>query len=122
VAHAAILLDEEPPVNVVRHGSPSSVTKIDRIPGFTISQWDIWALPTFDNTDPISVATSSDYDERVAQVSPGSRFIACEANPTGQFEIVRSVLSRRPKHVQRGRRPIGRGDRSLRGQEWKVDD
>lgn len=37
MAHAAIVLDDEPPVNVVRHGSPSSVTTIGRIPGFIIS-------------------------------------------------------------------------------------
>jgi eukaryotic-like serine/threonine-protein kinase len=50
-------------------------------------RWDIWALSLFENRDPIPVATSPDYDQRVAQFSPDSRFIAYESNETGQFQI-----------------------------------
>jgi Tol biopolymer transport system component len=53
----------------------------------TDGRWDIWALSVLETRDPVPVATSPDYDERVAQFSPDSRFIAYESNPTGQFEI-----------------------------------
>jgi Tol biopolymer transport system component len=57
-------------------------------------RWDVWALSLLENRDPIPVATSPDYDERVAQFSPDSRFLAYESNSTGQFEIyVRSFSS-----------------------------
>ncbi len=46
-------------------------------------RWDIWALATFENRDPIPVATSPDYDERVAQFSPDSRFIAYRVEHDG---------------------------------------
>jgi Tol biopolymer transport system component len=50
-------------------------------------RWDIWARSLFEKRDPIPVATSPDYDQRVAQFSPDSRFIAYESNETGQFQI-----------------------------------
>jgi Tol biopolymer transport system component len=50
-------------------------------------RWDIWAWSLFEKRDPIPVATSPDYDQRVAQFSPDSRFIAYESNETGQFQI-----------------------------------
>jgi eukaryotic-like serine/threonine-protein kinase len=82
----------------------SSMIREERVPGFPMhyshdgryllyrtragnGQWDIWALATFDNSDPIPVAASPDFDERVAQFSPDSRFVAYESNSTGQFEI-----------------------------------
>jgi Tol biopolymer transport system component len=50
-------------------------------------RWDIWALSLLEKRDPIPVATSPDYDQRVGQFSPDSRFVAYESNETGQFEI-----------------------------------
>jgi len=50
-------------------------------------RWSIWALSLFEKRDPVPVATSPAHDQRVAQFSPDSQFIAYESNETGQFEI-----------------------------------
>lgn len=48
-------------------------------------QWDIWAA-SMDGGQPIQVVNSKS-DDRTAQFSPDSRFIAYESNQTGQYEI-----------------------------------
>jgi eukaryotic-like serine/threonine-protein kinase len=48
-------------------------------------QWDIWAA-SMDGGQPIQVVNSKS-DDRTAQFSPDSQFIAYESNQTGQYEI-----------------------------------
>jgi serine/threonine protein kinase len=50
------------------------------------NQWDIWAVPMKGNRTPFPVLQSG-ADERTAQLSPNSRWLAYESNETGQFEI-----------------------------------
>lgn len=48
--------------------------------------FDLWALPLSGSRTPVPVATTP-YDEREAQVSPDSRWVAYQSNETGRFEV-----------------------------------
>jgi serine/threonine protein kinase/Tol biopolymer transport system component len=48
--------------------------------------WDIWAVPATGDRTPFPVVQSR-FDERTAQFSPDTRWIAYESNESGQFEI-----------------------------------
>ena len=50
------------------------------------AQWDIWAVPTTGDRTPLPVVQSP-FDDRTAQFSPDTRWIAYESNESGQFEI-----------------------------------
>ena len=53
---------------------------------FPSNQWDIWAVSTAKDATPFPVAQSR-FDERTAQFSPDTRWIAYESNESGLFEI-----------------------------------
>jgi Tol biopolymer transport system component len=48
--------------------------------------WDIWAQSLMETSKPILVAQTR-FDERTAQFSPDTRWVAYESNESGRFEI-----------------------------------